>query len=167
MSRRHEADAEASAAHVPKAMTNTEFTASRGELRAMTLSRCASRDLSDNSSAQDIALSQSTGTIKVKSHVFSVPMPKQKEDLRRSPNLVEVHFWCLKPCYPHRKVLQNLGQRTFEKSANYIRGEHVADFGAEVASPSFQLVLSYVFQMRKYMVRRINEDVCARSLGAL
>jgi hypothetical protein len=131
----------------------------------MSLQEFASRDDNDNSGFQDIALSQSTGTIKVKKSSVSVPMPAHKEGLRKRMKLIEAHFWYLKLRYPHRRDFQNLGQRTFEKYTNYVLGDHVADFvakdadGHEVSRPSFKLILSYEFEMRKYMVRKINDGM--------
>ena len=134
-----------------------------GEMKVMSLVQFMSRE--DQETEPLAATIDKSGTGKVKKgHGESKP-PKSGQELRQKLKLLGHCYIFTQLKYPNRQVLRSIGPNLFSKYADFILGEHVAGLkaknsrGETVSAPSLDLVLSYEYQVRKQMVKLMNENV--------
>jgi hypothetical protein len=134
----------------------------QGEFRFMSLNEFASREDADQEKWGQLSFNNNTGIVKVKKGAVDNPLPAGSELLRRRLKLVGHHWLYCKLRYPLRRNLQDIDAQTFIKLADYLLGELVSGFGAKdekgnvVSKPTWDLILSYEFQIRKEATRRVN-----------
>ena len=132
-----------------------------GEWKRMSLVMFLSRD--DADSEPMAATLDKNGTVRVKKGYGESKPPKSGEDLRQRVKLLGHTYLFAQLKFPNRHELRNIGPNLFHKYADFLLGEHVMGLQAKdsrgevVATPSLELVLSYEFQVRKLMVKYMNE----------
>ena len=132
-----------------------------GEFRTMALVQFMSRD--DQDSEPLGATFGKDGTIKVKRGYGEVKPPKSGEELRQRLKLLGHSYMFMMLKYPNRPTLRDNNPNLWHKYSDYLLGEHVLALKAKnargeiVATPSLELVLNYEYQVRKLMVRAMNE----------
>ncbi|CAJ1332305.1 unnamed protein product [Effrenium voratum] len=169
---RNKVEAEATVSSMPKVVSRTEHAALRskyedtyqkmedrvtpapgtlenlfdqieqGEWRFMHLTEFVSREDADVAPVGAV-IDHSTGTIKVKKGAVQNSRPSGPEELRAA--------------------FQRITPNIFSRYANHLLGEHVFglrakdDKGRSMAQPSFELLLSYEYQIRKAAVKKVNK----------
>ena len=89
--------------------------------------------------------------------------PSTPEQLRQRLKLVGHTMLFAQLKYPHKAALRGLEPLHWSKLAGYLLGEHIMGLeskdarGEVVAKPSFELVLSYEHQIRRNMVKLMNQ----------
>ena len=133
-----------------------------GELKVMSLVQFLSRE--DQETEPLAATIDKSGTVKVKKGHGEGKPPKSGEELRQKIKLLGHCYIFVQLKYPNRHILRNIGPNLFNKYADFLLGEHVAGLrarnskGETVSTPSLDLVLSYEYQVRKQMVKLMNEN---------
>ena len=134
-----------------------------GEWKRMSLVMFLSRD--DADSEPMAATLDKNGTVRVKKGYGESKPPKTGEELRQRVKLLGHTYLFAQLKFPNRHELRNIGPNLFNKYADFLLGEHVMGLQAKdsrgevVATPSLELVLSYEFQVRKLMVKYMNDGV--------
>ena len=131
-----------------------------GEMKPMYLVQFLSRD--DAEIEPLAATLDKSGVLKVKKGYGETKEPSTPEELRqRLRVLAHAYLMCgLK--YPQRAVFEDLAPQDFLNFADYLLGDQVMGLKAEdedgnkVSSPSLKLVLSYEHQVRKEMIKKVN-----------
>ena len=132
-----------------------------GEWKAMSLVQFLSRD--DTEAEMMGATIDKTGTVKIRKGYGESKPPKTSEELRQRLKLVGHAYIMAQLKFPHKAVLQQLTPNNFNKLCDYLLGEQVMGLrakdeeGAVISATSLDLVLSYEFQIRKQMVKLMNE----------
>ena len=132
-----------------------------GEWKNMALAQFMSRE--DQDTEPLAAMIDKTGTLRVKKGFGEGRPPKTGEELRQRIKLLAHCYLFCQLKYPHRAVLRHVHPNLFNKYADYLMGEHVMGLKAKdsrgevVATPTLELVLSYEFQVRKFMTKAMNE----------
>ena len=190
---RHNAEAEASLAAVPRAVPKVEvqdlmnrFEAlhgykledkttpatstlevvfdqiEAGELKQMSLTQMVSKDDAE-SEMIGATIEKSTGAIKVRKGYGECPKPKTAEELRRRMAVLANCYLLAQLKFPQKAALKDLMPRHYLRYVEYLLGEHVYGLkatnkdGESVATPELGTVMAYDFQMRRQMVRQVNE----------
>lgn len=131
-----------------------------GEWKAMMLTQYLSRD--DAEAENWGATIDSSGNIKVKRGYTDGPKPRNTEELRARVKLVGHTYIMAMLKYPHKRTLQGISPTTFQKYIDHLLGEHVwglrskDENGQVLAQPSWDILLSYEYQIRKKMVKQMN-----------
>lgn len=140
-----------------------------GEFKTMSLVQFLS--LQDQEVEPVAATIDKAGTSKSKGHGESKP-PKSGEELRQRTKLLGHCYIFVQRKYPNKPGLRNIGPNLFNKYSDLLLGEHVAGLraknskGETVSTPSLDLVLSLEYQVRKAMVKLMNDGVdMAEALG--
>ena len=132
-----------------------------GEWRHMSLVQFMSKDDQDQEPLG--ATIDKSGTVKIKKGFGEAQPPKSPEDLRQKIKLLGHSYIFVQLKYPNRAVLRDVTPNLFMKLADYLLGAHIFGLkakdsqGETVSSPSFDLVLSYEYQLRKAMTKAMNE----------
>ena len=136
----------------------------QGELRPTTLSQYVSREHVE-AEHYGAVIDKSTGAIKIKKNFIEGKKPSSPEEFRASIKLV-AHTWVM--CflrYPQKPFLKDASISQWLRYADYILGEHVHQLtakdsqGHDMSTPPWELVLAYDYQIRRGMVRLINEGL--------
>ena len=136
----------------------------QGELRPTTLSQYVSREHVE-AEHYGAVIDKSTGAIKIKKNFIGGKKPSSPEEFRASIKLV-AHTWVM--CflrYPQKPFLKDASISQWLRYADYILGEHVHQptakdsQGHDMSTPPWELVLAYDYQIRRGMVRLINEGL--------
>ncbi|CAE7264418.1 Abcg1 [Symbiodinium natans] len=134
----------------------------QGELRPTTLGQYVSREHAE-AEQYGAVIDKSTGAIKIKKGFTEGKKPTSPEEFRSAVKLV-AHTWVM--CflrYPQKSFLKDVSVAQWQRYADYMLGEHVHGLtakdsqGHDLSSPSWDLVLAYDYQIRRGMVRLINE----------
>ena len=132
-----------------------------GELIVETLAQVISKEHGiEESSSLQLA---KDGTLKMKKGLSEAPMPTNPEELRARIKLWGYHWILLKYKFPLQARLQTATLRMFDEYLEYLLGEDVYGLtarnaeGQVVSRPSFLILISYDFRMRKRMTELINE----------
>eukprot|EP00435_Cladocopium_sp_Y103_P070051 s861_g34.t1 len=134
-----------------------------GEWKRMSLVMFMSRD--DQDSEPLAATLDKSGTVKVKRGYGESKPPKSGEELRQRIKLLGHCYLFAQLKFPNRAGLRKINPNLFHKYSDFLLGEHVMQLHAKdskgeiVATPSLDLVLSYEFQIRKLMVKYMNDGV--------
>ena len=108
-------------------------------------------------------IERGTGALKVKKGYGECPKPRTPEEFRRRMAVVSHSYLLAQLKFPQKAILRDLQPMHFLKYLDLMLGEHVLGLkaknkdGQTVASPDFDLVLSYDFQIRRAMVKLANE----------
>eukprot|EP00435_Cladocopium_sp_Y103_P022488 s1708_g5.t1 len=133
-----------------------------GELKNLTLKQLVSREDAE-SELIGATIDKGTGTIKIRKGFGECPLPKSPEELRRRMSVLSHAFLLSQLKFPQKAVLKELRPVHFLKYVEYLLGEHVFGLkavnkdGDVLSSPALETVMSYDFQMRRHMVRLVNE----------
>ena len=104
------------------------------------------------------------GTSMGRSQSAKVPEPSNAEELRRRLTIMRNALELVALRHTNRQELQGDYVKVFEDYKNYILGEYVRGLvakdseGGTVASPPWNLVLSYEHAVRKQAARLVNQD---------
>ena len=132
-----------------------------GEYKVLSLSQYLCKDDAEQE-LMGATIDRATGAIKIKRGALEIAKPKNSEELRSRLRLVAHTFILCQIRYPHQKVLQGATPVHFQRYADLLLGEHVYNLkakdseGVVVAQPTFRLLLSYEFNIRKEMVKKLN-----------
>ena len=132
-----------------------------GEWKNMSLAQFMSRE--DQDTEPLAATIDKAGTLKVKKGFGEGKPPRSGEELRQRIKLLGHCYIFCQLKFPHRAVLRDISPNLFNKYADYLMGEHVMGLKAKdasgevVAAPTLELVLSYDYQVRKFMAKAMNE----------
>ncbi|CAJ1331623.1 unnamed protein product, partial [Effrenium voratum] len=108
-------------------------------------------------------IDHSTGTIKVKKGAVQNSRPSGPEELRVRLDLVANAILMCAFRYPNKAAFQQITPNIFSRYANHLLGEHVFGLrakdekGRSMAQPSFELLLSYEYQIRKAAIKKVNK----------
>ena len=134
-----------------------------GEWQYLSLKEFASKeDEAKEPLAASMLLDRQTGALKVKKGNVQVPLPKDAEELRQRLRLMAHVFVMCALRYPHVASLKGIAPSHFYNYADFLLGDFVLGLRAKdasghcVSAPSFELVLSYDFQLRKSMMQGMN-----------
>lgn len=134
----------------------------QGELKNMSLVQFVSREDSE-ADVLGATIEKGTGALKVKKGYGECPKPRTPEEFRRRMAVVSHSYLLAQLKFPQKAILRDLQPMHFLKYLDLMLGEHVLGLkaknqdGETVASPEFDLVLSYDFQVRRSMVKLANE----------
>ena len=132
-----------------------------GEWRALLLVQFLSRE--DSEVEPFGAIIDKTGSVKIKKGFAETSEPKSPEELRARLKIVAHTYIMAAMKYPQKAILQAVQPHHFQRYADYLMGDQVMGLksrdpdGAVVSSPPFSYVLAYDHQMRKEMVKQMNE----------
>ena len=132
-----------------------------GEWKVMTLAQFQSRE--DTETDVIGCVVEKSGLIKIRKGYKEGVKPSTPEQLRQRLKLVGHTMLFAQLKYPHNAALRGLEPLHWSKLADYLLGEHIMGLeskdarGEVVAKPSFELVLSYEHQIRRNMVRLMNQ----------
>ena len=132
-----------------------------GEWRHMALVQFLSKE--DQESEPLGATIDKSGTVKIRKGYGEGKPPKTPEELRQKIKLMCHTYLFVQLKYPNKEVLRDVTPNLFSKLADYLLGEHIFGLKAKdekgeiVATPGFELVLSYEYQLRKAMTKAMNE----------
>ncbi len=107
--------------------------------------------------ADDLALM--IGTVKVRgtSKKFTVPAPRNTDELRKTYRLLWTAWTVVRMKHPDRPELRDLGRATWEEVLDYLLGhrcwEKVTPSGTRI---SWTDLLAYEYQIRKYAAQYVN-----------
>ena len=103
------------------------------------------------------------GNIKVRKGYGETTEPRSPEEYRQRIKVMMHSYLLAKLKYPHKQVLQDAEPHHFQKFVDYIVGDQVHGLkvkdeeGNVLSFPAFSLILHYEHQVRKEMVRLLNE----------
>ena len=104
-----------------------------------------------------------TGTLKIKKGYGECQKPRNPEDFRRRMQVVANSYLMAQLKYPQKSSLRGLVPQHFLKYLDLMLGDHVLGLkardkdGQVIATPDFDLMLSYDYQIRRQMVKLVNE----------
>lgn len=134
-----------------------------GEWKNMSPVQFMSRD--DQDTEPLAATIDNSGTVKVKRGFGESKPPKMAEELRQKLKLVCHCYLFIQFKYPNKDVLRAVNTHHWSRFADYLLGEHVmglkstSSSGEVVPAPGLDLVLMYEYQARKFMYKKMNEEV--------
>lgn len=108
-------------------------------------------------------IEKGTGALKVKKGYGECPKPRNPEEFRRRMAVVAHSYLLAQLKFPQKAALRDLLPSHWLRYLDLMLGEHVLGLkakgkdGETVATPEFDLVLSYDFQIRRHMVKMVNE----------
>ena len=133
-----------------------------GELKPLALKDLVSVDEADDQDEM-IAGFDSSGALRLKKGRKEVPPPVNSEQFRRRMKVLGHLYAFCKIRYPSKPWLADFSSRLFEVHADFFCGEQVMGLQAKnedglvVSTPSFQLCLSYDYQLRKEVGKLVNQ----------
>ena len=134
----------------------------QGELKNMSLVQFLSREDAE-ADVLGATVERGTGTLKIKKGFGECQKPRNPEEFRKRMAVVANSYLLAQLKYPQKACLRDLQPQHFLKYLDLLLGDHVLGLKAKgkdgevVASPEFDLVLSYDFQIRRQMVKLVNE----------
>ena len=134
----------------------------QGELKNMSLVQFVSREDAE-ADVLGATIEKGTGALKVKKGYGECPKPRTPEEFRRRMAVVSHAYLLAQLKFPQKATLRDLQPLHFLKYLDLMLGKHVLGLkaknqdGETVASPDFDLMLSYDFQVRRAMVKLVNE----------
>ena len=134
----------------------------QGELKNMSIVQFVSREDAE-AEILGATIDKSTGNLKVKKGYGECAKPTTPEEFRARANVMANTYLMAQIKYPQKALLKGLRRRDFQEYVNYLMGDSVLGLqardqhGQVVSAPSFELALSYDFQLRRLAVRLANE----------
>ena len=134
----------------------------QGELKNMSLAQFVSREDAE-ADVLGATIEKGTGALKVKKGFGECPKPRTPEEFFRRMAVVSHSYLLAQLKFPQKAILRDLQPIRFLKNLDLMLGERVLGLkaknqdGETVASPDFDLMLSYDFQVRRAMVKQANE----------
>ena len=153
----------------PGTLENLFDQIKQGEWRFMHLTEFVSREDADVAPVGAV-IDHSTGTIKVKKGAVQNSRPSGPEELRVRLDLVANAILMCAFRYPNKAAFQRITPNIFSRYANHLLGEHVFGLrakdekGRSMAQPSFELLLSYEYQIRKAAIKKVNKGTAGWTL---
>ena len=101
--------------------------------------------------------------MKVKKGYGECAKPRNPEEFRKRMGVVAHTYLLAQLKYPQKASLKDLAPQDFLKYLDLMLGDHVLGLKARnkdgdvIAAPDFELVLAYDFQIRRQMVKLMNE----------
>lgn len=134
----------------------------QGEMKNMSLVQFLSREDAE-ADVLGAMVEKSTGTLKIKKGYGECQKPRSPEEFRKRMAVVAHSYLLAQLKYPQKASLRDLQPQHFLKYLDLMLGDHVLGLkalnkgGDVIARPDFDLILSYDFQVRRQMVKLINE----------
>ena len=134
----------------------------QGELKNMSLVQFLSRDDAE-ADILGATVEKSTGTLKIKKGYGECQKPRSPEEFRKRMSVVANAYLLAQLKYPQKASLRDLQPQHFLRYLDLMLGEHVLGLkarnkeGEVIATPEFDLMLSYDYQIRRQMVKLVNE----------
>ena len=134
----------------------------QGELKNMSLVQFLSREDAE-ADILGATVEKGAGTLKIKKGYGECQKPRNPEEFRKRMSVVAHAYLMAQLKYPQKASLRDLQPQHFLKYLDLMLGDHVLGLkargkdGEVVASPDFDLMLSYDFQVRRQMVKLVNE----------
>ena len=134
----------------------------QGEFKNMSLVQFLSREDAE-ADILGATVEKGTGTLKIKKGYGECQKPRNPEEFRRRMSVVAHAYLLAQLKYPQKATLRDLQPQHFLKYLDLMLGDHVLGLkardkdGAVIATPEFDLMLSYDFQVRRQMVKLANE----------
>lgn len=134
----------------------------QGELKNMSIVQFVSREDAE-AEILGATIDKSTGNLKVKKGYGECAKPTTPEEFRARANVMAKTYLMAQIKYPQKALLKGLRHCDFQEYVNYLMGDSVLGLqardqhGQVVSAPSFELALSYDFQLRRLAVRLANE----------
>ena len=134
----------------------------QGEMKNMSLVQFLSREDAE-ADILGATVERGTRTLKIKKGYGECQKPRSPEEFRKRMAVVSHAYLLAQLKYPQKASLKDLQPQHFLKYLDLLLGDHVLGLkardkdGAVVASPDFDLMLSYDFQIRRQMVKLVNE----------
>lgn len=132
-----------------------------GELKNMSLKQMVSREDAENE-ILGATIEKATGNIKIRRGFGECAKPKSPEELRRRMSVLANAYLLAQQKFPQKAYLKDLKPLHWLRHVELL-GEHVLGLratnkdGDPVATPELETVLNYDFQLRRQMVKQINE----------
>ena len=129
----------------------------QGEMKNMSLVQFLSRE--------DAEADILGATVEIKRGYGECQKPKNPEEFRKRMAVVAHAYLLAQLKYPQKAILKDLQPQHWLKYVDLMLGDHVLGLKAKnkdgdvVASPDFDLMLSYDYQIRRNMVKLMNEGV--------
>ena len=136
--------------------------AEQGEFKNMSLVQFLSRE-DVEADVLGATVEKSTGTLKIKKGYGECPKPRNPEDFRKRMAVVAHSYLMAQLKYPQKSTLRDLQPQHFLKYLDLMLGDHVLGLkardkdGQVIATPEFDLMLAYDYQIRRQMVKLVNE----------
>ena len=148
----------------PAAMTLEQIfdQVEQGELKNMSLVQFLSRDDAE-ADILGATVEKSTGALKIKKGYGECQKPRNPEEFRKRMSVVANAYLLAQLKYPQKASLRDLQPQHFLRYLDLMLGEHVLGLkarnkdGEVIATPDFDLMLSYDYQVRRQMVKLVNE----------
>ena len=134
----------------------------QGEFKNMSLVQFLSREDTE-ADVLGATVEKSTGTLKIKKGYGECPKPRNPEEFRKRMAVLSHSYLMAHLKYPQKLALKDLQPQHFLKYLDLMLGDHVLGLKARdkhgdvIATPDFDLMLSYDFQVRRQMVKLANE----------
>ena len=132
-----------------------------GEVKTMYLQKFLSKE--DAEVEPVVAMLDKSGVLKIKKGYGETKEPTSPEELRHRIRVVAHAFLMCGLKYLQRTVFEDLMPQDFLNYVGYLLGDQVMGLKAEdeednkISSPSLKLALSYEHQIRKEMIKKVNE----------
>ena len=136
----------------------------QGELKNMSLMQFLSRE-DVEADILGAIVEKNTGTLKIKKGYGECQKPRRPEEFRKRMSVVAHAYLMAQLKYPHKANLRDLQSQHFLKYLDLMLGDHILGLkargkdGEVIITPDFDLMLSYDFQVRRRMVKLVNEGV--------
>ena len=134
----------------------------QGEFKNMSLVQFLSREDAE-ADILGATVEKGTGTLKIKKGYGECQKPRNPEEFRRRMSVVANSYLMAQLKYPQKSSLRGIQPQHFLKYLDLMLGDHVLGLkardkdGQVIATPDFDLMLAYDYQVRRQMVKLVNE----------
>lgn len=128
----------------------------------MSLKQMVSREDTENE-ILGATIEKGTGTMRIRKGYGECAKPKSPEEFRRRMSVLANSYLLAQQKFPQKAHLKDLRPLRWLRYVEFLLGEHVLGLkatnkdGDPVATPELETVLNYDFQLRRQMVKLINE----------
>eukprot|EP00438_Fugacium_kawagutii_P025748 Skav221044 [mRNA] locus=scaffold1448:253014:254372:+ [translate_table: standard] len=133
-----------------------------GELKNMSLKQMVSREDTENE-VIGATIEKGTGAIKIRKGYGECAKPKSPEEFRRRMTVLANSYLLAQLKFPQKAYLRDLRPLHWLRYVEFLLGEHVLGLkatnkeGDPIASPELETVLNYDYQLRRQLVKLVNE----------
>jgi hypothetical protein len=126
-----------------------------GDLRAEGMKEIYSINEETPDHLMDGVTTDRSGNLRVRKLIKEGTYPRDSEELRDKIKLVDVNTSFAQGRFPHTYYLKEIGPKDWEQHISYVLGDQVAGLrakgpdGEDFGAPSWELVVSYEFQLRR------------------
>ena len=134
----------------------------QGEFKNMSLVQFLSREDAE-ADILGATVEKGTGTLKIKKGYGECQKPRNPEEFRRRMSVVANSYLMAQLKYPQKSSLRGIQPQHFLKYLDLMLGDHVLGLkardkdGQVIATPDFDLMLAYDYQVRRQVVKLVND----------